>query len=269
MDKRLTATLIVIVLIGVIVIIIANRAAINAVETRVLIENWEQFFRVVLADLGDEINTRNDNLQELRAMVESYGAQLTREKEQQIKYEGVLKEFSDKVKKSGSNELVAYSQTYSSEAAQNQLREFVGAVIDGRAKIMKLDESMVLMERQIQETEKGLRIARDQVDKLQKKGEQAVREKSLAELKTMTLEMGGDARGCSTNMPLAGVFKSVNDHLVKMREHMDALRLVPAINFRISSSDSRIVSIQHVLQHHDDPERKKKIDETLYEIMQK
>ena len=150
MDKKLTVALVAIVVVGLGVIMLVNRVAINAVGLRTvektkeiaenqLVENWEQFFRVALLDLGREINAQEGKLQDMRVRLVKDRAQLVREKDVQAKYEGALHEFAAKVKSAGSNEVTAYGRTYTREAAQAQLREFAGAVVDQQAKVKALE----------------------------------------------------------------------------------------------------------------------------------
>jgi phage shock protein A len=159
--------------------------------------------------------------------------------------------------------VAAYGRTYSQEAAQAQLREFASAVVDEQAKVKTLNDSVAFMEKQTQEIENALRVARDQMDKLQKKGEQMVREKSLADLKAMTLEMSGAVSGMNPNAPLTGAMKNVNDLLSKMQERIDTVGAVSEVSVKTASGDTKVVTVQQALQQLDYTEREKKIDEVV------
>lgn len=225
-----------------------------------VIDNWEIFFRRAVADLGREINAQDAKLQDLRVRLVTDRTHLAREKDLLPKYESALKEFSDKARQAGTGAVDAYGRTYTADAAQAQMREFAGAVVDEQAKIKTLEEGVKVMETQTQDIENALRVARDQMDKLQKKGEQMVREKSLADLKAMAIEISGAVGGLDPRAPLTGAMQHVNELLGKMQARIDASSAAAEVNVRMASGETRIVTVQQALQQLDYSEREKRID---------
>ena len=273
MNGKMSMILIVVLIVGVGVVAAINRVALNALRLRTVeetrhiaekqtLENWEIFFRNALNDLGREIGAQERKLADMRSKLIRDRAQWNRAKETLQRYENTLSEFAEKVKASAGGEVRAFGRAYAPEEAQTQLREFAGAVVDQRNKEKTLGETVAFMETQIREIENALRVAREQMASLQKRGEQMVRERALAELKATTLEMSGAVAGLDPNAPLTGAMRNVNDLLMRMQTHIDTVGAA----FETAATDAsgaRVMTVQQALRQLDYSRRDAEIEATV------
>lgn len=277
MNKKMSTILIVILIIGVGVVLAVNRVALNALRLRAVeetrhiaekqtLDNWELFFRNALTDLGREIGAQEQKLRELRAKLVRDRAQLNREQEALKRYESALSEFAGKVKVAAGGDVQAFGRAYTPDEAQAQLREFAGAVVDQQNKVKTLGETVTFMETQAREIENALRVAREQLAALQKKGEQMVRERALAELRATTLEMSAAAAGLDPNAPLTGAMRKVNDLLLQLQSHIDTVGAASEVIAGGGASGARVMTVQQALQQLDYSRRDAEIESKIRDV---
>ena len=280
MDKRIQVMLAALVVIGIMIVIAVNRVAVKAaglqaqekmkeIADQQVIDNWEVFFQQALSDLGREINNQDEKLKGLRLSQARERATLERAKETLAKYNSALNEFSLKVKASQDGAVQAYGRIYTADAAKAQLSEFASAVVDQETKVETLIHVIEQGEKQMAAISDALRVAREQMHQLQQKGNQLVREKSIAELKKTSVALNNAMNGLDSDVPLTGSLKKVNELLIKMQGSIDAADAVSHGSLQTVPNGTKQVSIQEALLFLNQSSRAKAIDKKMQESLQK
>lgn len=280
MDKRTQVMLVAMVIIGITAAIVVNRVAVKAaglqaqekmkeIADQQVIENWEVFFQKALSDLGREINIQDEKLKVLRLSQVRDRVALERAKETLAKYNSALNEFSIKVKASQDGAVQAYGRTYTADAGKAQLAEFASAVVDQETKVETLVTVIEQGEKQIAAITDALRVAREQMQQLQQKGNQLVREKSIAELKKTSVALNNAMNGLDSDVPLTGSLKKVNELLMKMQGSIDSTEAVSHVSAQSVTNGTKPVSIQEAMFFLNQSSRTKAIDKKVQESLQK
>ncbi len=279
MNRNLRIVLVVAVVGVAIAAVVLNRVAIHAFGLRVnrnaqeaadrqRLDNWELFFHNSLERLGTAIESEGARLRQIRVEEAKERIALERAEGTLATYREVEEGFVQSMRQAGEAPFTLHGRTYSPDAAQAQLHEYAGAIVEQQRRVAECQGSVQVRQQAVAALENNLRVARQQMRALRERGTELVRQRSLAELKALSLEMSSVNAGLDPQGPLSGPMADIQALLARMQEHNDGLAARSEVVVATPTGTTPVLSIEEAVRQLNYSEREKDIDREVEKITQ-